>query len=107
MRTSQVAIGNGRWAGGGFKLIPNEQIDDGLLEITRADDLPLWRLLTILPRVFSGGHLACNGVHSDRVQSVTIDCPEGCMVLGDREILARRAERLDVKILPGALPVPG
>lgn len=29
------------------------------------------------------------------------------MVLGDRGILARRAERLDVKILPGALRVPG
>ena len=102
-----VAIGNGRWAGGGFKLTPNAQIDDGLLEMTRADDLPLWRLLTILPRVFSGGHLACNGVHSDRVQSVTIDCPEGCMVHGDGEILARRAVRLDVKILPGALSVLG
>lgn len=102
-----VAIGNGRWAGGGFQLTPNARIDDRVLELTRADDLPLWRLLTILPRVFSGGHLGCRGVHADRVESVRVECPEGCMVHGDGEILARRATSIEVEVLPGALQVLG
>jgi YegS/Rv2252/BmrU family lipid kinase len=102
-----VALGNGRWAGGGFQLSPKARIDDGLLELTRADDLPLWRLLTILPRVFSGSHLDCRGIHADRVERIRIDCPEGCRVHGDGEILARRATSIDITVLPGALRVLG
>lgn len=102
-----VAIGNGRWAGGGFELTPNARIDDRQLELTRADDLPLWRLLTILPRVFNGGHLACNGVHADRVERIRVECPDGCMVHGDGEILGRRATCIEVDVLPGALRVLG
>ncbi len=100
-----VALGNGRWAGGGFMLTPRAKLDDGWLELTRADGLPLWRLLTVFPRVFSGRHLDCRGVHADRVRSIRIECPSGCMVHGDGEILARRALEIEVELLPGALQV--
>ncbi|TVR93329.1 MAG: diacylglycerol kinase family lipid kinase [Wenzhouxiangellaceae bacterium] len=100
-----VALGNGRWAGGGFMLAPKAALDDGWLELTRADALPLWRLLTIFPRVFSGRHLDCRRVHADRVNSIRIECPSGCMVHGDGEVLARCAQEIEVKLLPGALQV--
>lgn len=100
-----LALGNGRWAGGGFMLTPKAELDDGWLELTRADALPLWRLLTIFPRVFSGRHLGCRGVHADRVRSIRIECPAACMVHGDGEILARHALEIEVELLPGALQV--
>jgi len=100
-----VALGNGRWAGGGFMLTPRAELDDGWLELTRADALPLWRLLTILPRVFSGRHLGCRGVHADRVRAIGIDCPEGCMIHADGEVIARSARRVEVTLLPAALKV--
>lgn len=100
-----VAIGNGRWAGGGFMLTPNAVLDDGWLELTRAEALPLWRLLTILPRVFGGRHLECAGVHADKVQAISIDCPDGCMVHADGEVIARMACQIRVELLPAALRV--
>ncbi len=102
-----LAIGNGRWAGGGFQLAPNARIDDGWLELTRADDLSLPRLLRILPHVFSGGHLRFAGVHAARIQSIEIDCIDPVMVHADGEIIATAARRIEVSVEPGALRLLG
>jgi YegS/Rv2252/BmrU family lipid kinase len=102
-----IALGNGRSAGGGFLLTPEARIDDGLLDLCRADDLPLHRLLRILPSVLRGRHGRFDGVHSDRLQSISIDCPEGCGLHADGEHLACDAIRIEVSVLPGALQLVG
>ncbi len=102
-----IALGNGRSAGGGFLLTPEAEIDDGLLDLCRADDLPLHRLLRILPSVMRGTHARFDGVHSDRLARISIDCPEGCGLHADGEGLASDAIRIEVSLLPGALRLLG
>lgn len=102
-----VALGNGRSAGGGFLLTPEAEIDDGWLDLCRADDLPLHRLLRIMPSVLRGRHGRFDGVHSDRVQSISIDCPAGCGLHADGEHLADDAVRIEVSLLPQALSLLG
>ncbi len=102
-----IALGNGRSAGGGFLLTPEAHIDDGLLDLCRADDLPLHRLLRILPSVMRGTHQRFDGVHADRVRAISIDCPEGCGLHADGEHLAHDAVRIEVRVLPGALRLLG
>jgi diacylglycerol kinase (ATP) len=102
-----VALGNGRCAGGGFHLTPEAKFDDGLLDLCRADALPPWRLLMILPSVFSGRHSRFRGVHSDRVERISIDCPESCRVHADGEIVAEQAVRIEVSLHPGGLRLLG
>lgn len=102
-----VALGNGRCAGGGFMLTPRAAIDDGLLELCRADDLSLARLLMILPTVFRGAHGRFRGVHMDRVERISIDCPEGCMVHADGEIVGERATGIEVSLHVGGLRLLG
>jgi diacylglycerol kinase (ATP) len=102
-----VALGNGRCAGGGFMLTPGAKIDDGLLELCRADAMSLPRLLMILPCVFSGRHGRFRGVHMARVERISIDCPEGCMVHADGEIVAERAVGIEVSLHRGGLSLLG
>lgn len=102
-----VALGNGRRAGGGFMLTPNALIDDGLLELCRADAMPIPRLLMILPSVFRGGHGRFRGVHMDKVERISIDCPEACMVHADGEIVAEQAVGIEVSLHRGGLRLLG
>jgi diacylglycerol kinase (ATP) len=102
-----VAIGNGRCAGGRFRLTPDALIDDGLLDICRVDSLSRIRLLGILPTVLWGGHGRFGDVHLSRTRAITIRCPENCMVHADGEMLAEDAVEIRVRVLPGVLPVLG
>ncbi len=102
-----VALGNGRSAGGGFLLTPDARIDDGLLDLCRADALSIPRLLMVLPMVLRGTHARVRGVHVDRVSNIGIDCPEGCMVHGDGEVIARQAVSIEVSVFAGGLRILG
>lgn len=102
-----LAVGNGRRAGGGFVLNPDACIDDGWLDVCRADDLPLHRLLRILPSVFRGGHVAYAGVHTARCKRLEIECQPATAVHADGEILTLGAVRLSVRVVPGGLRLAG
>lgn len=100
-----VAIGNGRCAGGRFYLTPEAVIDDGMFDICYTQTTSIPRLLRRLVAVFGGRHGRFNDIHMTRTDALTATCPEGCMAHADGELLARRATRLEVRVLPGVLPV--
>jgi len=102
-----VALGNGRRAGGGFLLTPEARLDDGLLDLVRADALSVPRLLSILPAVLRGTHRRYAGVYGDRLRKLRIECPAGCGVHADGEVLATRAVSIAVAVDPGALRLLG
>jgi diacylglycerol kinase (ATP) len=62
-RSVLAAAMNTPTAGGGFKLAPNADPRDGLLEIMVGGDLTKWQTLLILPKVIAGTH-----VHDPKVQ---------------------------------------
>lgn len=98
-----VALNNGRWAGGGFMLAPQARLDSGVFELTRADALPRWRLLMLLPTTLWGGHRGRHGVHQVQVTRCQLNCAEGVAVHADGEVLSRQACRLEVELRPAAL----
>lgn len=52
-----LAIGNGKTSGGGFKLTPRSEMDDGLLDICLVDALTRRQIFTKLPLAVKGKHL--------------------------------------------------
>ena len=102
-----VALGNGRSAGGGFQLTPEAELDDGLLDLCRADDLSLPSLIRILPSALRGTHARFAGVHTDRIDRISIDCPSGCGLHADGEVLADDAVRIEVSVYRGGLRILG
>lgn len=102
-----VALGNGRRAGGGFQLNPAAEIDDGWLDLCRADDLPLYRLLRILPSVFHGGHVRYSGVHTRRCRRLRVSIDPATPVHADGEMLSQTAVQVNISIAEAALRLVG
>jgi diacylglycerol kinase (ATP) len=67
-----VGVGNGKTCGGGIRVWPHAEPDDGLLDVCAlaAADLP--RALRLAGAVKNGSHVELDGVHTSRGRSVSI-----------------------------------
>lgn len=52
-----IAVGNGQYIGGGIHMLPNAQIDDGLLDICVIKKTTKFEALLTLPQVYAGRHI--------------------------------------------------
>ena len=75
-RMHDVVVANGRCFGGGMKICPEAQPDDGLFDVLTIGDLTKRDLLTTLPKTFWGGHLPHPKAELLRGATVTVDAPE-------------------------------
>ena len=51
-----VAIGNAQYYGGGMRIVPTAQINDGYLDVMLVGEFSVAGTLVLLPKVFSGSH---------------------------------------------------
>lgn len=93
-----AAIGNGTTGGGGFVLTPGALPDDGLLDCCCVRDLPLRRILRVLPKTFSGGHTGEPEVRLSRSRRFRIALAAPQAVHLDGEILSERVVSLEVRV---------
>ena len=49
-----IALGCGSYSGGGMRQVPLARPDDGLIDALIVPVMPLWRILTQIPRLFTG-----------------------------------------------------
>ena len=56
LRSMQIAVGNGRFYGGGMTIVADAAIDDGRLDLYALPRLRWWRLLVLLPILRWGWH---------------------------------------------------
>ena len=99
-----AAAANGGWFGGGMHVAPDARADDGLLDVVVIPDFGKARLLVDLPRIYSGTHLAVEGVLAARgrtLEAEAIGSGEAVRIEVDGEPLGRLPARFE--ILPGAL----
>jgi len=66
-RVMMAAVGNGRFFGGGMKICPDAQLDDGLLDLVTVGDLSRAQVVANIGRLFSGTHLALEQVTHARI----------------------------------------
>ena len=80
-----AAIGNTRQYGGGIRITPNAQIDDGLLDITIVNKTSRLQLLKTLPRAYSGAHVKSRFVETRRAAEFAIESERELEVYADGE----------------------
>ena len=97
-----VAVGNGPAYGGGMRVTPDAQVDDGLLDVLVLHRLPVHEFLRVFPRVFSGAHVGHPAVEVRRARSVRLEAT-GIVGYADGERFG--ALPLDLEVVPGALQV--
>jgi diacylglycerol kinase (ATP) len=95
-----VSVANGRSIGGGMRIVPDAQVDDGLLDLFVVERMPRHRLLRVFPRVFRGEHLSLPEVHITRARNLTLEA-EGIVAYADGERVGPLP--VEVAVVPEAL----
>jgi YegS/Rv2252/BmrU family lipid kinase len=98
-----VAVGNCPYYGGGMKMAPDAQPDDGLLDVVMTHETGKLAFFRGLPEVFKGEHVRRPEVVRARGARVAIDADRPFDVYADGECITRTP--VTVTLLPGALRV--
>ncbi len=80
------------YEGGGFKLCPDADATDGLLDICVAHDLTALQALPIFPKALSGKHTDCKGINMYRAKNIRIVASKPLCTHTDGEICGHYKE---------------
>ena len=97
-----VAVGNGPSYGGGMRVTPDAQLDDGLLDVTVLGPISKPEFIRVFPTVYKGTHVSHRAVTVWRARSVTLHA-DGVTAYADGERVAVLPVTCDA--VPGALQV--
>jgi diacylglycerol kinase (ATP) len=97
-----VAIGNTTSYGGGMRICPNADPTDGELDVTIIHPVGRFKLLRLLPLMYSGRFARDPCVEQLRAREITVEGP-GLVGYGDGELIS--AAPLQVSAIAKALPL--
>lgn len=103
MRCFQIAVGNGRYFGGGLAVAHNARIDDHTLKVWSLKPIEFWRLLVLAPAILRGRHLEHQRVWHNWAQRVEIRTRKRMPVSADGELITHTPAKFHT--LPNAISV--
>ncbi|HSL01490.1 MAG TPA: diacylglycerol kinase family protein [Rubrobacteraceae bacterium] len=105
LRAVNVAVGNCRYAGGGWLAAPKANPEDGLLDLVVIEDVGLKEALALAPSALANAdYLEKDGVFSARARSIRVATePGGLQFTADGEVIGD--EPADFEVVPHALKV--
>lgn len=98
-----MAVGIARYFGGGMKILPHAEIDDGLFEIVWGEDLSRLELIGLVGKIFSGGHEGHPKVRFARGRRIVAFSDRPVAVQMDGDLIGQLP--ITMELLPGALDV--
>ena len=105
MRAVNVAVGNCRYAGGGWLAAPRANPEDGLLDLVVIEDIGLKETLALAPAALArSDYLGAEGVFSARAKMIQVQTePGGLDFTADGEVIGD--EPVEFEIIPHAVNV--
>jgi YegS/Rv2252/BmrU family lipid kinase len=105
IRTSgySISVANNSTFGGGMRIAPQAELDDGLLDVITVGEVGKLRFVANLRKVFNGTHIDDEQVHAFRASRVEITASRSFPVYADGEHLTELP--VSVRVLPRALSV--
>jgi diacylglycerol kinase (ATP) len=105
LRAVNVAVGNCRYAGGGWLAAPRANPEDGLLDLVIIEDIGLTEMLALAPAALAkSDYLGNEGVFSARAEKIRVETrPGGLRFTADGEIIGD--EPVEFEVLPRTLRV--
>lgn len=99
---------NNRWIGGGMLAAPSAKIDDGLLDCLLVGEVSKFKLVALLPQIYSGAHVNNQAVDYIQARAMTVRLaePPGNIAL-DGELYPWDKHELKFEIVPKAVWVFG
>jgi len=89
--------------GGGLRLAPSAQCDDGWLDVVIVENLTAWEVLGVLPALVTSGELRASRVQRGRARRVRLTTSRPCLFQGDGEILGPAP--VEIEVVPRAVRI--
>ena len=102
-RILSVVVANGCYFGGGMRVAPLADIDDGLLDVISIGDMGKLELLKALPTIYKGTHINHPKVETEKTTRVKIESAEKFLVHADGEFLGEGP--VSFGLIPSALSI--
>ncbi len=102
---SLISICNGQYIGGVFHIAPTALNDDGVLQMVLAEGVNRRQVLVLAPKVIRGSHIDAREATFIDGARFTVETDLPMPVEADGEVRYTDARRLEIQVLPGALPV--
>lgn len=96
MRSIQIAVGNGRYYGGGMTVANDAAIDDGWLDLYSVSRVPFWKLILLVPLLRLGRHGYAKYVKIRRAQTIEITTDRILSINTDGEVTTRTPASFEV-----------
>ena len=97
------SVANARYFGGGMRIAPEAQIDDGMLDVCLIAGVGKLEFLAALPRVFNGSHVTHPSVTMHRCKQLTVSPGRSIPIFIDGEEAG--ITPVEFTVMPGALQV--
>lgn len=98
-----LSVCNSPRTGGLFFIAPEAKVDDGFLDFVLAPKMSKAKVLTLLPKLFSGKHVEDENVIYERATYITVSSEPGTPIHADGELIAPSIKQANYKILPGKI----
>lgn len=99
-----VSIMNGRRMGGGFRMAPDSQPDDGLLDLCIAGQVSRGRIFTLIPHFLRGTQSSQKEIRTGQASRVTVSALHGSLPAhADGETICTAGDCLTLEVHPQAL----
>ncbi len=98
-----ISIGNGRFSGGGMIQTPDAIIDDGYLHVTIYQNMPKYKIVTNVKKLYNSKILNVKGIKSFKTKSFRIESKETVFAETDGEIIG--STPYEINILPSSINV--
>jgi YegS/Rv2252/BmrU family lipid kinase len=102
-RGYSIAVSNSGVFGGGMYLVPDAELDDGLVEVVTSGELPRRHYLLNIPKVFKGTHVHEPQIDIVPAREVTFSADRPFIAYADGDPISDCP--VTVRVLPGALKV--
>ncbi len=102
-RILSVVVANGCYFGGGMRVAPLADIDDGLLDVISIGDMGKIELLKAFPTIYKGTHINHPKVEMEKTTRVEIESAEKFLVHADGEFLGEGPAYF--RLIPSALSI--
>ncbi len=104
-RVRTIAVANGGYLGGGMRIAPDAQPDDGLFDVVIIGDFGRFEAIRYLPRLYRGTHVTLGKVRVMRAKRLEVDAVEPVGIETDGELAGTTPAVFEV--VPSALDVLG
>jgi diacylglycerol kinase (ATP) len=101
-----ISIMNGKRMGGGFRMAPNSQSDDGVFDLCIAEIASKARIFGLIPHFLKGSQEGQPEIKMRKTKKVTVTALEGDFPAhADGEMLCYNGTQLTMELLPCQLEI--